>query len=244
MFKFCPNLHFAIVSFGCLVSLVPAQTAEPAPCDTSKMYRHDSSDPAELYCAAMGLESQQNNKDAGKLYLRTFQLAFETVDKRISERLDIRITGLKSPFMDFLKNLRPTMELGVSAARTLMRLKLAEKNLSDIKHKTNSLISLMSIASEPVFAYDELESQLSVSKKPFASYTDAARNKNVQGSVVLVVIFGADGNVKQVLPLTTLPSGLTDQAIQAAKKIKFEPGKKNGTPVSVINKVEYSFTIF
>jgi len=80
--------------------------------------------------------------------------------------------------------------------------------------------------------------------QPKAIYTDAARENNVQGGVRLKIVLLANGQIGSVTSITELPDGLTEQAIAAAKQIKFEPKRVNGVPVSVIVTREYTFTIY
>lgn len=80
--------------------------------------------------------------------------------------------------------------------------------------------------------------------KPKALYTDAARQANIQGKVVLRVTFMANGSIGAISVISGLGSGLTEQAIAAARGMKFEPAKKGGVPYSVSRPVEYSFTIY
>ncbi len=80
--------------------------------------------------------------------------------------------------------------------------------------------------------------------KPRASYTDAARQANIQGTVVLKVVFLASGQVGSISAIRGLPNGLTEQAIAAARNIRFEPAKINGVPRAVSKTVEYTFTIY
>ncbi|MCA1625298.1 MAG: energy transducer TonB [Acidobacteria bacterium] len=80
--------------------------------------------------------------------------------------------------------------------------------------------------------------------KPRANYTDAARQNQVQGTVTLRVTFTAGGSIGSISPVSGLPYGLTEQAIAAARGIKFEPAKKNGVPQTVTKQVQYSFTIY
>ena len=77
-----------------------------------------------------------------------------------------------------------------------------------------------------------------------ARYTDAAKDNNVQGSVNLRVVFLANGGIGSVIPASSLPYGLTEQAIAAAKKITFLPARKNGKKVSITKLVQYTFTIY
>jgi TonB family protein len=80
--------------------------------------------------------------------------------------------------------------------------------------------------------------------KPKATYTDAARTNNVQGSVTLKIVLLASGQVGSITPVTRLPYGLTEQAIAAARQIRFEPKKVNGTPVSTTVTFQYGFNIY
>lgn len=80
--------------------------------------------------------------------------------------------------------------------------------------------------------------------KPRATYTDAARQNQVTGVVRLRVTFSASGAIGSISPVSGLPYGLTEQAISAARAIKFEPQKKNGQAVAVTKIIEYSFTIY
>ena len=57
-------------------------------------------------------------------------------------------------------------------------------------------------------------------------------------------MFLASGEIGSVVPVTGLPCGLTEQAVAAARGIKFEPGQRNGVPISMTKLVEYSFSLF
>ncbi len=80
--------------------------------------------------------------------------------------------------------------------------------------------------------------------KPRAGYTDQARTNQIQGTVRVRVTFLPSGQIGSVAPVSGLPYGLTEQAIAAAKQIKFEPAKKNGVPVTTVAVVEYNFNIY
>jgi len=76
-----------------------------------------------------------------------------------------------------------------------------------------------------------------------AQYTQEAKDNKVEGTVVLRVVFGADSQIKNIEVVRGLPHGLTEKAIEAAKKIRFEPAMKDDQPVSVPAKLEYSFRL-
>ncbi len=80
--------------------------------------------------------------------------------------------------------------------------------------------------------------------KPRASYTDKARQAGVSGIIRLLVAFTESGKVEHVLVLTSLGYGLDEEAIKAARGIKYEPQTRDGKPVTTVKPVEYSFTIY
>jgi len=85
---------------------------------------------------------------------------------------------------------------------------------------------------------------LRILSKPKANYTDAARQNAIQGTVTLRVTFNADGTIGQISVISGLTNGLTEQAIAAARLIRFEPMKVNGVPVKTTKSIPYTFTIY
>lgn len=98
-----------------------------------------------------------------------------------------------------------------------------------------------SIYSEKIPTYDK---KLKITSKTPVTYTQAARNNGITGKIKLAIEFGADGKIGFVFPFTTLPDGLTENAVKAAKEIKFEPAEKNGKRITVVTVVMYSFDIY
>jgi hypothetical protein len=83
-----------------------------------------------------------------------------------------------------------------------------------------------------------------IGRKPFASYTDEARRNNISGTVAVAIEFKADGTIGFVVPMNDLPYGLTENAVNAARQIRFEAAELNGKPVTVITVMTYSFNIY
>jgi len=79
--------------------------------------------------------------------------------------------------------------------------------------------------------------------RPKPRYTESARANRVQGSVLLRVLVGEDGNVKNVRVVRGLPDGLTEEAISAARQTKFKPAMKDGKPVPFWVGLEMNFNI-
>jgi hypothetical protein len=96
----------------------------------------------------------------------------------------------------------------------------------------------------PVKRSDPRNKPLHILSKPRPLYTAEARENNTQGKITLRVAFLANGEIGNISPINKLPDGLTEQAITAAKQMKFEPQIKNGTPQTVIKSVQFSFTIY
>lgn len=77
-----------------------------------------------------------------------------------------------------------------------------------------------------------------------AAYTDEAQLHRAQGTVLLSAIFSANKQILQIQVVRGLPYGLSESAILAAKKIKFQPAMRNGVPVNVRMTLQYDFNLF
>jgi periplasmic protein TonB len=64
-------------------------------------------------------------------------------------------------------------------------------------------------------------------------YTPEALRAAIEGTVILDVIVGETGRVRQVRVVSGLGSGLTDAAVSAIKGCRFTPGEKDGKAVPV-----------
>jgi TonB family protein len=69
---------------------------------------------------------------------------------------------------------------------------------------------------------------------PTPVYPEAARRARIQGVVVLECTIGKDGGVQNVKVLRGLPLGLTETAVEAVQKWRFQPSTLNGKPVEVL----------
>jgi tetratricopeptide (TPR) repeat protein len=74
-----------------------------------------------------------------------------------------------------------------------------------------------------------------------ATSTDAARDAGIQGTVILMAVLADDRVIKHIMVLQPLSHGLSEQAIMAARKIRFTPATKDGKPISIIVTLEYTF---
>lgn len=81
---------------------------------------------------------------------------------------------------------------------------------------------------------------------PDPSYTDPARQANINGSDIFQVVISLDGQAAQIHPVKLLGYGLDEQAFAAIKKWRFKPAtrKKDGTPIVVAVPIEVTFRRF
>lgn len=65
-------------------------------------------------------------------------------------------------------------------------------------------------------------------EKPRPAYTDQARRLRIEGNVLLEVLFTAGGEVNVLGVVRGLDAGLDRNAVEAARKIRFEPARRDG----------------
>ena len=94
------------------------------------------------------------------------------------------------------------------------------------------------------FTIKEVDRRPFIAFKPEPVYTDDARQNAIAGSVILKAVFTADGAVTNIKVSSGLPYGLEENAIEAAKKIRFIPAMKDGKFVSTWMQLEYNFNFY
>lgn len=90
----------------------------------------------------------------------------------------------------------------------------------------------------------ETDRKARLAMKPEPMYTEAARQNQITGTVILKVVFASNGDVTNIRTFSGLPFGLTENAIEAARKIKFVPAVKDGKFVSMWMQLEYNFNLY
>ncbi|MDX6272579.1 MAG: hypothetical protein QOD28_3802 [Acidobacteriota bacterium] len=94
------------------------------------------------------------------------------------------------------------------------------------------------------FAAKEVTRKAIITGKPEPLYTEEARKNQVTGTVRLRLVLGASGSISSISPVSRLPDGLTEKAIEAARRISFQPAEKDGRKVSQWIVIEYNFNIY
>lgn len=95
-----------------------------------------------------------------------------------------------------------------------------------------------------VYPAPQVTERARVLAKPEPQYTEEARRNAVTGSVVLRVVFSRSGEVTNIRTIQSLPFGLTERAIAAARLIRFRPATRDGRPVNVYMQLEYNFNLY
>jgi protein TonB len=94
------------------------------------------------------------------------------------------------------------------------------------------------------FAAREVTQKARIISKPEPQYTEDARKNQITGTVVLKAVLSSSGEVTSIRAVNTLPNGLTEKAIAAARMIKFSPAVKDGHTVSQWIQIEYNFNLY
>lgn len=92
-----------------------------------------------------------------------------------------------------------------------------------------------------IYEPKEVSLRPKISSKPTPAYSAEAIAHNVRGRVVLSAVLCRTGKVTNVQVIESLPFGMTEKAIEAARAIKFEPAERNGRRVSEVIRLEYNF---
>ena len=74
-------------------------------------------------------------------------------------------------------------------------------------------------------------------------YTEKAREKVVEGDLIVSAHFRRDGRVRDVAVVKGLGSGLDERAIEAVKHISFEPARLGERSVDARAEIVFSFKL-
>lgn len=99
-------------------------------------------------------------------------------------------------------------------------------------------------AGEEIYSNKEVDVKARITRFSPPEYTEEARRHHVTGVVILKVVFSSIGEVDDVEVISGLPYGLSEKAIQAAKKTKFVPAMKGGKYVATWMQMEMNFNLY
>jgi len=157
------------------------------------------------------------------------------------------VSASRTADSDERKQARARMRVLVKeAADALEQFLTLEPKADDADTWRQQLETLKVFAGEQGGAISSAETttRARVLSKPEPVYTIRAQSAGVTGTVILRAVFTADGRVEHILVLRSLPYGLTNAAIEAARHIKFVPATKDGKPISMFMQLEYNFNLY
>jgi TonB family protein len=103
----------------------------------------------------------------------------------------------------------------------------------------------ISASEEPIYQVGGPVSDPVPVQRPMPAFTAQARERKVQGSVLLAVVIGKDGAVRNVKVLRGLGYGLDESAADTVgKRWLFKPSILNGQPVTVQAMIEVTFHLY
>lgn len=97
---------------------------------------------------------------------------------------------------------------------------------------------------DPVLTGTQVTTRARVISKPEPQYTEEARRNGITGTVILRVVFSRTGQVTNIHATQSVPGGLTEKAMAAARQIRFVPATRNGQAVSMYMQLEYNFNLY
>jgi TonB family protein len=79
---------------------------------------------------------------------------------------------------------------------------------------------------------------------PFPEYTDLARKKKINATVVVSLTAAVDGTTRDIKVVQGVGYGLDEKAVEAVSRWKFTPALKDGQPIEKEISVEVSFHLY
>lgn len=171
------------------------------------------------------LREVQQNLEMHEGVLAQYQQAREEAQKKVEE--------LKATLEQLEKN-RPADELRVKETREKIA-ELERLYTSDRERETQKAM--------------ELTQRLATDRKARViyrvepEYPPDAREKKIEGTVLLTLTIDQEGLPQNIQVKRSVYPSLDQSAIEAARKLRFEPAMKDGQPVSQVISVEYHFNV-
>ncbi|HMG73821.1 MAG TPA: TonB family protein [Pyrinomonadaceae bacterium] len=172
---------------------------------------------------AARLREVQQNLELQERALERYQQTREEEQKKIEE--------LRATLAELEKN-RPANETRMKEARE----KIAEMERLSTAEREREVQQVMG---EMQKTRTDRKPRVIYRVEP--EYTPDAREKKIEGAVVLTLTVDAQGLPQNVQVIRPLYPSLDQSAIEAARKMRFEPAMKDGQPVSKTLSIEMHF---
>jgi TonB family protein len=153
--------------------------------------------------------------------------------KQTREEREKRLEELRATLAQY-ESVRPADEVRMKEAREqiaqLVRLYTSEKERE--VEKTIAELHRLGTDRKPRVIY-----------KVEPEYTEDAREKKIEGTVVLTLTVDHQGLPQNIQVKRALYPSLDQSAIEAARKMRFQPAMKDGQPASTVITVEFHFDV-
>ncbi len=185
---------------------------------------------------------------ANAAYANSYWLKTQALVNSYADRYKNHLVSLKQDDPQRMRKEADRAQLFKAAAENLERYLALNSKLKGAAFWQGQLEALRAYAgaagaSDPAEAMSAATRPTILSREK-ASYTEEARSRGVQGAIVVMVIFSADGTLKHPLVLKSLGYGLDEATLRAVSKIRFAPATRDGKPISVIGNLEFSFNLY
>lgn len=94
----------------------------------------------------------------------------------------------------------------------------------------------------PIYRQSDVTQMAFMKEHPQVPYTAEAVQNKVEGKIVLQLVVCSNGRVSDITIIEPLAFGLTDRAIEAIRKVRFQPALLGTQPVSVMTKQTFACT--
>lgn len=207
-----------------------------------KAVKTEGEDITSLFYLGQSFENLGKKNEAVKNYTLCYQKGLLILEKTLFEVVSSDDASKNNS--EYVKNkIGDKIELALKSGE---RIEIVENNSAQNINLQDALLIFNHFLKErPTipknFSENGENKKLKITDKPNPYYTKQARKNLTTGAVHLYVMFLANGRIGLVIPRILLPDGLTQESIEAARKLKFEPQIVNGKPVTVIKTVVYNF---
>lgn len=91
---------------------------------------------------------------------------------------------------------------------------------------------------------DKVDERPAVARRVVPDYPRNAKRQGIQGQVVVRIVVDREGNPQACAVHSAVPAGYFEEvALQAARQMRFIPGKVKGTPVNTLVTVPFAFRL-
>jgi hypothetical protein len=215
----------------------------------------NTEDIKELYYLALSYEKIKALDKAKQTLEKCVAKSYEIYARDFLEWQKKNLPKGDKTLSDFFRQIQPGNEVGLLAAQKAVGLDSDIFKGKDLAFKAEALrkMILMTQSTEVIYSNNGktilpvkiLEKTRAAYPKDLSGSPVSRRNQspNKPITIPLLMVFGADGEIKSIIPVEQIIDAFTIEAWRAAAKIKFNPATINNKAVFSYSIIEYSFSI-